>query len=144
MENLSLYEAAHLVTAAIRVIEFTEQQPPSAEAVATLLSVSAEQVLRISRKLEKQGIVNIITGGYGDKLFIHDHQTIESLPHEAGTGDMTSELERFKAEQKERDKKIETIRQKEEERKRKLFDQIEQQFKGNPPDTGNSSESSGP
>jgi len=144
MENLSLYEAAHLVTAAIRVIEFTEQQPPSVEAVAALLSVSAEQVLRISRKLEKEGIINIITGGYGDKLFIRDHQAIESLPQEAGTGDMTSELERFKAEQKERDKKIEAIRQKEEERKRKLFDQIEQQFKGKTPETGNSGKSSGP
>ncbi|MFP4040487.1 MAG: hypothetical protein ACOCPQ_04510 [Desulfosudaceae bacterium] len=142
MDNLSLYEAAQLVTAAIRIIEFKDQQPPSPEAVAALLSVSTERVLRICRKLERQNAISMVSGGFGEKLFIKDHLAIEKLPHQSDSADMTGELEKFKAVQKDRDQKIEALKQKEEERKKKLFDQIERQFKSGQPNPGNPDQSS--
>lgn len=129
MENMPLYNAAHLVVAAVRIAEYRDQQPPSVESVADLLAVSAEDIYRICRKLEKHEIIRMVSGGYGVKVFIRDHTAIESLPQDSPESDISHELEQFKQEQKQRDQKIAAIKQKEEERKKKLFDQLEQQFK---------------
>ncbi len=129
MENMPLYNAAHLVVAAVRIAEYRDQQPPSVETAADLLAVSAEDTYRICRKLENYEIIRMVSGGYGVKIFIHDHTAIESLSQESPESDISHELEKFKEEQKQRNQKIAAIKQKEEERKKILFDQLEQQFK---------------
>jgi DNA-binding transcriptional regulator YhcF (GntR family) len=133
MNNLSLYHTAHLVVAAIRVLEHRDGHPPSVEAVGQLLSASVEQIHRLCRKLEQQGIVELTSGAYGDRAFIRDHTAIEQLPDDTPKAGMEDELEKFRQEQHHRNKTIEDLKHKEEARRKELFKQIEQQFKKKPP-----------
>ncbi len=129
MKNLSLYRTAHLVTAAIRVLEFRDGHPPSVAAIGKLLSASEEQVHRLCRKLENQGIVEITSGAYGVRVFIRDHTAIEQLSNDVPKGGMEDELARFKQAQQNRNKTIEDLKNREDARKKELFKQIEEQFK---------------
>ncbi|MEW6078361.1 MAG: hypothetical protein AB1724_11145 [Thermodesulfobacteriota bacterium] len=140
MNNLSPYHSAHLVVAAIRILEHRDGHPPSVEAIGEILAVSVEQVHRLCRKLEQQGIVEMASGAYGVRVFIRDHTAIEHLPDDAPRSGMGDELARFKQEQQSRNKTIEDLKQKEETRKKELFKQIEQQFKKKPPSDHNNTE----
>ncbi|MDY6830346.1 MAG: hypothetical protein SWC96_00650 [Thermodesulfobacteriota bacterium] len=133
MEALSLYKKAHLVVAAIRVLTYLNNKPPTAEDVEGLLGASSEEVLLVCRKLEKRGIVEAVEGAYGARLFVLDHTAIEEISRDLPTGGMEEEIEKFKKTQQERDKKIEEIKAKEEERKRKLFEQLNQGLKQGKP-----------
>ncbi len=132
MENLSLYHRAHLVVAAIRLIEYQTGKPPGIDQLCEPLSASPEQVYMICRKLAGQGIIDMVERAEGDKLFISDHLKIEDVPDESSTSGMEEELALFQQKQKERDKKIQEMKSKEEERKKKLFDEIEKKIKGTP------------
>lgn len=129
MKNLSFYNTAHLVVAAIRILEYRDGHPPSAEALGLLLSVSAEQIHRLCRKLEHHGIVEITGGAYGSRVFIKDHTAVEQLPDDLPRAGLEDELEKFKQEQQSRHKTIEDLKSREEARKKDLFKQIEQQFR---------------
>jgi DNA-binding transcriptional regulator YhcF (GntR family) len=132
MNNLSPYQTAHLIVAAIRVLEHRDGHPPSVEAMGQLLTASVEQVHRLCRKLEQQGIVEMTSGAFGIRVFISDHKAIEQLPDDSPKSGMGDELARFKQEQQGRNKTIEDLKQKEEARRKELFRQIEQQFKKKP------------
>ena len=133
MKNLSLYRTAHLITAAIRVLEYRDGHPPSVEAIGSLLSASTEQIHRLCRKLENQGIVEITSGAYGVRVFIRDHMAIEQLPDETPKSGLEDELAKFKQEQQNRNKSIEDLKNKEDARRKELFRQIEDQFKKKQP-----------
>jgi DNA-binding MarR family transcriptional regulator len=133
METLSLYKKAHLVVAAIRVLTYLNNKPPSVEDVCGLLGTSSEEVYMVCRKLEKKGILEAVEGAYGSRLFVLDHTAMEALSQEAPKSGMEEEIEKFKKTQQERDKKIEEIKAKEEERKRKLFEQLNQGLKQGKP-----------
>lgn len=129
MENLSFYHTAHLLVAAIRVLEHRDGHPPSVEAMGQLLSASVEQIHRLCRKLEQHGIVQIAGGDYGIRVFIKDHAAIEQLPDDTPKAGLEDELAKFRQEQQSRNKTIEDLKSREEARKKELFKQIEQQFK---------------
>jgi len=129
MENLSEYSTAHLLVAAIRVLEYRDGHPPSVEAIGQLLTASIEQIHRLCRKLEQHGIVEITSGAYGIRIFVRDHSAIEQLPGDAPKGGFEDELAKFKQEQQDRNKTIEDLKNKEDARKKELFKQIEEQFK---------------
>ncbi len=129
MKNFSLYKIAHLLVAAIRVLEYRDGHPPSIEAMGQLLSTSAEQVHRWCRKLEHHGIVEITGGAYGVRVFIRDHTAIEQLPDDTPGSDLGEELAKFKQEQQNRNQNIEKLKHNEEARRKELFKQIEEQFK---------------
>lgn len=133
MNNLSLYNTAHLVVAAIRVLEHRDGHPPSVEAMGRLLSASVEQVHRLCRKLEQHGIVEMTSGAYGVRVFIRDHTAIEQLPDDTPKSGLGDELAKFKQEQQSRNKTIEDLKHREDARKKELFKQIEQQFKNKQP-----------
>ena len=133
MKNLSLYRTAHLVTAAIRVLEYRDGHPPSVEAIGHLLSASTEQIHRLCRKLENQGIVEITSGAYGVRVFIRDHTAIEQLSDETPKSGLEDELAKFKQDQQNRNKSIEDLKSKEDARRKELFKQIEEQFKKKQP-----------
>lgn len=133
MKNLSLYRTAHLVTAAIRILEYRDGHPPSMEAIGQLLSASAEQIHRLCRKLEKHDIVEIASGAYAVRAFIRDHTAIEQLPDDTPKGGMENELAKFKQEQQNRNKTIEDLKNREDTRRKELFKQIEENFKKKQP-----------
>jgi protein-tyrosine-phosphatase len=129
MEQLSLYKRAHLIVAAIRLLAYQTGKPPGVNQLSDCLASSSEQIYMVCRKLTEQGIIEMVAGAYGDKLFVMDHLKIEALPDEAPQSGMEEELALFKEKQKNRDQKIQDIKNKENERKKKLFEQIEAQLK---------------
>lgn len=104
------YREAHLLVAAIRILQHRKQSPPSIEEVCELLEISTEAGLSACRKLEKLAIVSLSQDPFSIKLSIGDHLAIEKLPRQKEAADsLTRDLETFMAKKKDMDKKIETI-----------------------------------
>lgn len=129
MEKLSLYKKAHLVVAAIRVLSHTKSRAPSVEDLCQCLYASSEQVHMVIRRLETQGVVASVDGVDGVRLFVKDHLAIEHISDDTPKSGMADELEQFRKEQRERDKKIEAMKKSEADRKKKLFEQLEEGLK---------------
>lgn len=125
----SLYDEAHLVVAAVRVLEHKRQVPPAIEDICQALSLSGEEGNRICRKLKALEIIDIIEGAFGNKLYIKDHQRIETLPQDIKDDRLQTELKKFKDSQKELSKKIETIQAEQSKKKQDLFAKLNQQLK---------------
>ena len=54
-ETLSLYDSAHLFTAAVRLLTYQDQSPPDIDQVCDLLQLSQERGGFICRRLEELG-----------------------------------------------------------------------------------------
>ncbi|OQX63014.1 MAG: hypothetical protein B5M56_04290 [Desulfococcus sp. 4484_241] len=134
MEALSPYEKAHLVVAAIRVLAYLDDKPPSIEDIGRFLRVSFEEINMVCRKLEQREVIEITEGPYGVRLFVRDHLAIEKFPKETLKAGIDEELERFRKGQKEREQRIAQIKAKEEERRKKLFERLNQGLKKAGPD----------
>lgn len=79
MKSTDYYSQAHLITAAIRVLEHRHTTPPSVEQVCETLEFSLEQGHRICNRLKEMNIIDIAAGGFGTKLFIVNHLKIEEI-----------------------------------------------------------------
>ena len=79
-QELDLYASAHLVVAAIRIIEHQNASPSSFEELCKVLTFSLEQGHYLCRKLAEMEIISIIEGAYGTKLYIKDHLKLEEIP----------------------------------------------------------------
>jgi hypothetical protein len=129
MQSEDFYTQAHLITAAIRVLEHRHTTPPSVEQMCEALEFSLEQGHRICNRLKEMKIIDIAAGAFGTKLFIVDHVKIEEIPRGASGSSMQEELRKFQDSQKGLEKKVEAIRAEQEEKKKSLFADIEKQFK---------------
>lgn len=129
MQSEDFYTQAHLITAAIRVLEHRHTTPPSVEQMCEALEFSLEQGHRICNRLKEMKIIDIAAGAFGTKLFIVDHLKIEEIPRGASGSSMQEELRKFQDSQKGLEKKVEAIRAEQEEKKKSLFADIEKQFK---------------
>ena len=123
------YTQAHLITAAIRILEHRHVTPPSVDQVCETLEFSIEQGHRLCNRLKDMGIIDISSGAFGTRLFIVDHLKIEEIPRDETGSSMEDELRKFQASQKGLEKKIETIKAEQEKKKKDLFADIEKQFK---------------
>ncbi|NNF45382.1 MAG: hypothetical protein HKN69_01310 [Desulfofustis sp.] len=104
------YTEAHLFVAAIRLLHYQKQSPPTVEEVCETLNVSVESGLAVCRKLRKRAIVTISEDPFSIKLGIDNHLEIEELPREQEDGDsLSKDLEKFMAQKKDMDKKVEAI-----------------------------------
>ena len=126
---MDLYQKAHLIIAAIRMLEHQKGSSPSTEAVCGMLSFSIEQGNLIVRKLKELGIVEITEGAFGTRLFIKNHLAIENIQRGVQEDKLAHELEKFQNAQKERSKKIESIKAEQAAKKKNLFAEIEQKLK---------------
>ena len=123
------YREAHLIAAAVRILEFLHKGPPSIDQVASLLSISTEEANHASRKLESLGIIETIEKSGETRLFIGDHHLIEKLPDKAEKTRLSEDLEKFyKTKQAER-KTLDELRSMQEEKRKKINERIEQQLK---------------
>ncbi len=130
MRKKDLYTEAHLVVAAIRVLEYREHTPPSIEAVAKLLSFSAEHAHLICKKLARAEVVSIAEGPFGTRLFIQDHQRLETLPKGEPEAPLKDALEAFQASRKNMDARIASFKAKQTQKQKALFARLDQKLKG--------------
>jgi hypothetical protein len=126
---MDLYKKAHLIVAAIRLLEYQKGTSPSIEKVCHMLSFSIEQGNLIVRRLKDLGVLDITEGAFGTHLFIRNHIAIENIQQGEQEDRLAHELEKFQNAQKERSKKIESLKAEQAAKKKNLFAEIEQKLK---------------
>jgi hypothetical protein len=124
-----LYSSAHLVVSAVRVFEHQQKVPPSIEEICTLLSFNPEQGHMICRKLGEMGVLEIVEGAFGTRLYIQDHLKIEEIPKGKKDSELAKELAAFQDSRKGISKKIESFQAQQAEKKKSLFADLEKQLK---------------
>lgn len=124
-----LYTTAHLFVAGIRVSEYRDTARPSIETVCKLLALSLEQGNFVSKKLMEYGIIDMVEGAFGSRLFIKDHLKIEEIPRKEKESRIEDEVKKFQVSRKEFAQKIESIQAAQAEKKKSLFADVEKRFK---------------
>jgi hypothetical protein len=125
----NLYSNAHLFVAAIRVWEHQNSTPPSLTKICNMLSFSVEKGNFLCRKLDEMGIIEIVQGSYGDRLFIRDHINLEDIPKGEEDSRLEEELKKFQDTQKAFSQKIESFRSEQAQKKKDLFAEMEKKLK---------------
>ena len=123
------YTEAHVFVAAIRVLEHQKKRPPTVEEACEMISMSQEAGYALCRRLMKKGILRTVEGTFGVKLFIEDHLGIEELPKDEKKNDMAEELAAFLKKQQDKNKKVETIQEELDRKRKEKFAEIEARFK---------------
>lgn len=129
MSQSSFYADAHLVVAAIRVLEHTGNKPPSVDEVCETLAMSLEQGNLLCNRLHGMDIIELTEGAFGTRLFIRDHLKLEEIPEDRPESDIGEEIEKFKSSKKGMEEKIESFKAEQEEKQKKLFSDIEEKLK---------------
>jgi len=129
MKTNNLYSTAHLFVAAIRVCEYEQSAPPSIDDVCRLISFSLERGNFICKQLKEMEIIEAVEGPYGVRLSVKNHIKIEDIPKEEKESALSDELAKFKQTQKSFAKKIESFTAKQKEKKKNLFEEVEQKLK---------------
>jgi hypothetical protein len=129
MQGTDLYSYAHLVVAAIRVLEHQKTIPPSIDDICQTLSFSPERGNLICRKLHEIGIIDVVEGAYGTRLFIKNHLLIEEIPKGTRESGLEKELKKFKEAKKDYTQKIESLQAEQAEKRKSLFSEIEKKLK---------------
>lgn len=133
----SPYKEAHLLVAAVRVLEYRHQRPPALEQIAELLSVSTEEAGRLCRKSESAGIIETLEKSGEIRVFIKDHQLIENLADQGPDTPLSAELEKFRKQKQAQRKTIDELRTRQADKRKKMHEQIEQQLKARLSETQN-------
>jgi DNA-binding Lrp family transcriptional regulator len=133
------YKEAHLLVAAVRVLEYRGQSPPTLDETADLLSISIEEAGRLCRKLESAGIIETVKKSDEIRLFVGDHRLIEQIPDRAEENPLSAELEKFQKQKQAERKTLDYLRSRQEEKRKKMHAQIQRQLKRREPgETDNS------
>ncbi len=102
-------EKAHLVVAAIRVIEHQRGRSPMPEEVSQLLEWGNEETHVVLRGLVDAGILRMHATPFEAHYEITDYQKISDLPAEADKEMLQDEVEKFQRESKSRHEKMERL-----------------------------------
>jgi hypothetical protein len=129
MKDLDLYQKAHLLVAAIRILEFQHHSPPAIEAVCRLLSISVEEGGFFFRKLEESGILEAVESPQGIRLAVLDHTRIEEIPRGMSETLLDKELKNFQIARKGFTQKIESFQAAQAEKKKQMFAELEKKLK---------------
>ncbi len=129
MKEKNFYTVAHLIVAAIRVLDHQKPVPPSADDICEALSFSLEQGNLICKKLDETGIIEIVKGAFGTKLFVRDHLKIEDIPKDEKVSTIQEEIEKFQSTKKDFKEKIESYQAEKAERQKNLFAELEDKLK---------------
>ncbi len=123
------YTEAHLIVAAIRIVEHRNAAPASIEEVCQILSFSLERGHYLCRKLAELEIVAMVEGAFDIKLYVKDHLKLEEIPKGVVESKLEKELQKFQTAKKQIDQKIESIKSEQAKKKQDLFAEIEQKLK---------------
>lgn len=125
----TLYEKAHLVAAAIRVLTHTLHTAPETQNISDLLGISLEETGWILHSMSEYGIVDQVSAGSVTRYFLADALKIETLPQKSGQTHLDQELAKFKNARQEIRTKVESIQNAQVEKKKSLFAEIEKKLK---------------
>ena len=131
MDKKDLYRSAHLVVATIRVLEHLDNMPPAIESLQKILKYSLEECHFLCRKLHQMGIIDIVEGSFGVKLFIKNHLEIENIPKMHRDTQFQEDLDRFMSSKKDYSKEVETIKAGQEKKQKELFARIDEKLRKN-------------
>ncbi len=126
---LSLYDKAHLVAAAIRVLTHTQKTAPTLSSISDLLGISQEEIAWIVHVLSTHDIVTGVTAGSITRYFLADVSKIESLPKQSTETQLDQELAKFKNARQEMESKAQTILAEQAEKQKSRFAEIEKKLK---------------
>lgn len=129
MEHSDFYSNAHLVVAAIRILTHQNSTPPSMDQVCRIISFSPEQGNFICKKLKEAGVVDVVEGGFGTRLFIKNHLKIEEIPKAKKEDTLEKSLKAFQNSRKDFTQKIESFQAEQAKKQRDLFAELEQKLK---------------
>ncbi len=129
MKIIKTYHRSHLFVSAIRILDYQKSAQPSIEEVCSLLDFSLEQGHFICNKLVEMGIVEIVEGAYGMRLFIKDHTLLEEIPMSDQESKLDEALKQFKATRKGYAKKVASIQADQKEKRKNLFAGLEKKLK---------------
>lgn len=129
MKGKGFYSDAHLVVAAIRILEHQNFASPSIDEICRTLSFSLEQGNFVCRKLYEMNIIDIVEGAFGTKLFIKNHLLLEEIPQGATEDNLEKEIKKFQTTKKDYIQKIELFKAEQEKKKKNLFAELEKKFK---------------
>jgi len=129
MQDSDFYSNAHLVVAAIRILTHRESTPPSIDQVCRTIAFSLEQGNFICKKLKEIGVVDVVEGGFGTRLFVKNHLKIEEIPKAKKEDTLEESLKAFQNSKKDFTKKIESFQAKQAKKQRDLFAELEEKLK---------------
>jgi DNA-binding MarR family transcriptional regulator len=131
MVKMSLYEEAHVLVAAIRVIEFKKRMTPSLKDLSELLGMNIDRVTRISNDLKVLGIVNMVDGPFeAVNLVIEDHTKIEEISREVKEVKMEDEIRKFQEKSKNAyEDKVKAFKEESKKKEKALFEALQKKFK---------------
>lgn len=129
MKEIDLYTKAHLVVAAIRILEHKDTVSSSIEKVCEMISFSLEHGNLICKKLDEIGIIELVEGTYGTMLFVKDHLKIEEIPRGIEESRLEEEIKKFRNDKKGLSKKIELFKAEQVEKQKNLFAEVEKKLR---------------
>ena len=129
MQDSDFYSNAHLVVAAIRILTHRESTPPSIDQVCRTIAFSLEQGNFICKKLKEIGVVDVVEGGFGTRLFVKNHLKIEEIPKAKKEDTLEESLKAFQNSKKDFTKKIESFQAKQAKKQRDLFAELQEKLK---------------
>lgn len=131
MQNAPSRSQAHLLVAAIRVLEHQQQRPPSLTEISEILNFSKEYTGHLVRALEPLDIVHAITGPFDQRVEVRDHTKIEELPAEDSGPGFKDEVDEFHRQFEEKQKKLQNLFETDElhDRQRKRFQNLDEELR---------------
>jgi len=129
MAQKSLYDSAHLIVSAVRVLEYKNSAPPALADVAELLGTSVEETNRLCRKFADLEILEMLDSAGTVRLFVKDHKKIEEIPDESEESRLEAELKKFKEARQSQGVDLDSVKSEQSEKKKKLHEELEQKLK---------------
>ena len=129
MSERGLYDIAHLMASTIRIFEYQKGHPPSIDEVCDTLSFTSEQGHIYMNKLTELGILEVVEGNFGTRIFLRDHLKIEEIPKDGKESRLEDAIREFQDSRKKMSEKIANIQADQAKKKKDLFAELENQLK---------------
>ena len=129
--KMSLYEEAHLLVAAIRILELKKNTSPSLKDISELLGVNIDRVTRIANDLKPLDIVRMVDGPFESvNLVIQDHTKIEELSRTVRESNMEDEIRKFKEKSKNvYEDRVKAFKEENQKKEKALFEALQKKLK---------------
>lgn len=124
-----LYTEAQLLVAAIRVCDHLNARPATIEDACRMLGFSVEHTGIICRRLVEMGVLDSVTGTFGERLFIRDHLKLEDIPRGEVSRKLEDEVRKFQDLQRSFTQKIEALQAEQAGKKKNRFAEMEKKLK---------------
>lgn len=131
MKKMSLYDEAHVLVAAIRVLEFRKSATPSLKEISEFLGMNIDRVTRISNDLRHLGIINMVDGPFESvNLIVDDHTLIETISRDVKEIKMEDEIRKFQEKSKNvYEDKVKAFKEEAKKKEKALFDSLQKKLK---------------